>query len=190
MTYTKRNKQQAIIFSDSIAKPIQMREFNNHIEDNVGVVKLAAFPGATAKLLNHYVLPTLQDTSPETVIIHVGINNILHKGKMVEPDVIAKEIANIGLTCKDYKVKNIFISNILYSTKADINSIRVINEKIGELCECYGFTLIDNSEVEKGHLWKDGIHLNDQGIKLLADNYINILNEYFLDIGPKSQQVT
>ena len=96
-----------------------MREFNNHIEDNVGVVKLKAFPGATVNQLHHYVLPTLQDTSPETVIIHVGINNILHTGKMVEPDVIAKEIANIGLTCKDYKVKNIFISNILYSTKAD-----------------------------------------------------------------------
>ena len=69
-------------------------------------------------------------------------------------------------------------------------SFRVINEKIGELCEWHDFTLIDNSKVEKGHLWKDGIHLNDQGIKLLADKLYKYIKQIFLDIGPKSQQVT
>ena len=35
-----------------------------------------------------------------------------------------------------------------------------------------GFTFIDNLNITSRHLWKDRIHLNDQGTIILMNNFI------------------
>ena len=82
-------------------------------------------------------------------------------------------------------MKNIFISGIIYSTKADVKSIRLINDHIFRLCNEYGFVFIDNNEIGSKQVWKDGIHLKNQGISMLANNFIHGLNTYFLEMETK-----
>ena len=75
------------IFSDSIPKSINMREFNRLCMN--GKSQLKSFPGATARQLNHYIVPTLEEEDkPDVVIIHVGINDLLKKkGKQSEDEI-------------------------------------------------------------------------------------------------------
>ena len=40
-----------------------------------------------------------------------------------------------------------------------------------------GYVYIDNGNIKLNHMANDNIHLNYDGIKLLADNFIKILNE-------------
>ena len=60
-----------------------MREFNDYvISGNVG---LKSFPGATAKHLKHYALPTLHEDKPDAVIVHVGCKDLSTKEELYKP---------------------------------------------------------------------------------------------------------
>ena len=60
------------MFSDSIPKGIRIREFNRYITN--ATARLKCFPGATSKELKHYVVPTLQEESFNSNLIHIGIS--------------------------------------------------------------------------------------------------------------------
>ena len=49
-----------------------------------------------------------------------------------------------------------------------------------EKCQNFDFIYLNNNKIEDIHLWKDGLHLNDQGKIILARNFIDYIN-YFLD---------
>ena len=123
-------------------------------------------------------MPSLEEERPDAVIIHVGINNLLHKGKFDEVEKLAEEIIEIGLCCRSYNVNDVFISGIIYSSKADIGMIRRLNEKLNSLCKIYSFIFIDNYNINKMHIWRDGIHLNKSGEIILAKSYIKYLNDF------------
>ena len=55
---------------------MRMKELNANIDRSIGTANLKVFPGATIRQLNHYIIPTLEEDTPGTAIIHVGINNI------------------------------------------------------------------------------------------------------------------
>ena len=138
------------------------------------------FPGANAKELTHYVLPTLMEQSPDIVIIHVGSNNIsrTRRNAKVQRNIdIVKEIINTGLTCKENGVKKVFISSLLCrSDKEEMDKVNEINDLLKQRCVIENFGFISNETIRENHLWKDGIHLIDQGTTILANNFINVLN--------------
>ena len=141
-----------------------------------------AFPGATANHMLHYITPTLIDDQPDTVVIHVGINNLLKRNRNFEEnDLIrlADEIIQIGLLCKESNVRNILISGLTYTTKVNIKLIRKVNELLKLNCENNNFYYIDNENITKYHLWKDGIHLNNTGTINIANNFLESLNIFF-----------
>ena len=45
-----------------------------------------------------------------------------------------------------------------------------------EKCEIEGFIFIENSNIYLHHLWKDGVHLENEGKDRLANNFIYSLN--------------
>ena len=103
------------------------------------------------------------------------------EGKPNEIDIenTAKEIINIGHRCREYGVKNIFLSGITYSTKVNINLIRKLNGQIECYCKELNFEYINNENIRRQDLWKDGIHLLNCGIIIIANNFIDILNYFF-----------
>ena len=168
------------ILSDSIAKQINMKQFNRAFKCERVFSK--AFPGAAANHMLHYITPTLIDDQPDTVVIHVGINNLLKRNrKFEENDLIrlADEIIQIGLLCKESNVRNILISGLTYTTKVNIKLIRKVNELLKLNCENNNFYYIDNENITKYHLWKDGIHLNNTGTINIANNFLESLNIFF-----------
>ena len=192
-THYRNRRKKITIFSDSIAKSMRMKELNANIDRSIGTANLKAFPGATIRQLNHYTIPTLEEDTPETAIIHVGINNLLLEKNKADVNEIAENIVKIGIRCKENNVKNILISGILYTTRVNVNIVRNVNRRIEESCIENGFIFINNEQIQKIHLWKDGIHLINAGLNLLSYNFthsLNRLNKDFLGNGSSFQAVT
>ena len=169
---TSKNKQipgkktKTVIISDSITKRIDMKEFN-HLA-NGDVVK-RAFPGATASQLNCYIKASLNDDKPNSVIICAGTNNLTKKDQTVQDT--AKEIVEIVKTCRNAGVSKVFISSLI-CRPAYHYEINEINKLLEFHANTYNYIFINNSNIRDDHLWKDGVHLNDSGICILANNYL------------------
>ena len=56
---------------------------------------------------------------------------------------------------------------------------------IRKFCQKYGLLYVDNRNIQRKHLYKDGFHLMEEGKNILARNLIFYLNKamsnYFLD---------
>ena len=71
----------------------------------------------------------------------------------------------------------IFISSITIQGKVkSLKLIGDVNVILKQMCEECNYTYIDNNNILKSDLWKDGLHLRDQGLTKLGNNIINSIN--------------
>ena len=148
-----------------------MNNFNKQV--NNGRAHLYAFPGATPKQLNHYMLLALEEELPDSVIIHIGTNSL--RNLKPDPTEISKDIMDIVKTCHSYGINNIYVSGLIlrpaYQYKVDI-----INSYLKAIQDIYEYIYIDNHNVGEDQLWTDKIHMNNKGIFTLGQNFITHLN--------------
>ena len=88
----------------------------------------------------------------------------------------AQRITNIGLKCKSYGKSNIVVPSTL---KRNFNIIQVIyqvNNILKRLCRPNDLFYKCDGLVNENPLWKDVIHLTNEGPSLLLNNFINYLN--------------
>ena len=161
------------IFSDSIPKNLRMNEFNKYMA--VGKAEMNAHPGATTTKLHEKVFESLEKENTGAVLLHVGVNDILNGA---EDEIVINNIMNIGITCRDHGVEEIFISSIIYSAKIDMRTLNSINKQIQERCIHYGFIFVNNNNINFTNLWMDGIHLDDHGKTILANNFLRFFNTF------------
>ena len=84
--------------------------------------------------------------------------------------------------CRNYGVKKIFISGLVFSTKVSLPMLEQIHKKLVEMSGFLDFEYIDNRNIRGFCLYKDGLHLLEEGKKFLANNFLSYLNSYFLGI--------
>ena len=130
------------------------------------------FSGANTKQL------TLVDETPQTVVIHIGSNDIMEsKIKQINLDDLAQKVRDIGLKCRPYVFRNMAILSILVSNSIPLNQIILkVNNILKVLCATNGFNFICNDEIGREMVWKDGLHLTNDGTAMLADNFTKYLN--------------
>ena len=175
-TYSRvlNNKSESIlVLSDSMLKRLRMREFNRLLKGK-GIAYLKAFPGAKAKQLKHHSIPILEENSYDSAVLHVGINNFL-KNPNEEIENVVNDIIDLGLNCRNYNIGNIFISGVVYCEKVDYEIIVNLNKRLHEECVKNGFHFIDNEEVSRYDLWKDGVHMVESGNSIVANNIIDTI---------------
>ena len=74
------------------------------------MVSFKCFSGANTKQLDYYVVPTLVDEIPQTVVIHISSSDMTeNKIKHINLDDLAQRIIDIGLKCRSDGVRNITI---------------------------------------------------------------------------------
>ena len=78
--------------------------------------------------------------------------------------------------CHHYGVNEIFVSGLTirpyYQDKIkELNNLLKANEQE------FNYKFIDNSDIVERHLWKDNLHLNEQGTINLACNFLDALNK-------------
>ena len=114
--------------------------------------------------------PTLHK-KPKLVVLHVGTNDLQNK----EP----KELADgMKLLCQCIVTKNptteIAISEIVRrQDSVENNKIHETNALLSNLCEKANWNFIRHDNIDTKHLNGSGLHLNRQGIAILAKNYID-----------------
>ena len=169
-------KRKLFVVGDSHLKRLSKQLFNYSIRDTHAVIK--NFDGATTKRLGHHVLPILKEDKPDSVLIHIGTNDVNnHKLYAVSPEKLASGIIEIGRTCKSFNVKEVFISSVLCWNEVILsNQFNCTNELLNKLCKENDFNYISNSNITPSHLSKDGIHLNDIGTFKLGDNFVKNVN--------------
>lgn len=168
---------ETLIFSTSITKGINKKEFNEHFEGD-GTVSFRRFHGGLARHIKHYLWVHLSEVQPESVIIQTGGNDLLTpRSNPVPVADIAKHIIDSGLICREYGTKNILISSVP-TRRAQYMQVRCneLNRILEEQCKTHGFIFIDNSNIGTSCLQNDGVHLLNEGSAVLARNYLFSLN--------------
>ena len=124
-------KRKIAIISDSITRPIDMREFDDLVNNGVAIKR--AYGGATASRLNFYVKGMISEDKPDTIIICGGTNNLTEKSQSAEE--IADEILEIVNTCRRKGVGNIYVSSLTCRPDFQTKNRRC-ERKIKILCWC------------------------------------------------------
>ena len=160
------------VIGDSHIKRIKRNDFNKELRH--GKAFFRSFNGENAKQLRHYIIPTLIDDKPDTIVIHVGTNDILNHANHED---IARSIISTGLDCKSNGANEVLISSILVKKNPNLNAIvRRVNDMLRDLCEKNGFSFICNDAITTNYLWKDGVHLQDMGTHILSNRFLELLN--------------
>ena len=165
---SKQGKKIAII-SDSLCSGINIKELNQYIVN--GFTYRKSFPGVSAKDLSHHCLPTLQEDKPDTCIINVGSNDV---GRL-HPENICKHILKTVETCHQNGVNDVYVSSIPYRVGKQ-QPVIDINNFLRARTFVNDFILIDNSNIAYDDIFRDNIHLNFNGTKKIANNFIRAIN--------------
>ena len=169
------SKEKVCIIGDNHLKKINKRK----LKHNVGkMVSFKCFSGANTKQLDYYIVLTLVDETQQAVVIHIGSNNITDsKIKQINLDDLVQKIIDIGLKCRSYGVRNVAISSILVRKSIRLNQIILkVNNILKVLYATNGLNFICNDEIGREIVWKDGLHLSNDGTAMLADNFAKYLN--------------
>ena len=171
---TVKSKRKVALLCDSIPKPISLYHMKKKLKD-ANIYK-KCFPGVSSNHLNHHILPTLHEDQPDSVIIHVGINDLLND---VAINDLISNTEKIGRTCVEKGVKDVIVSGIVYSRRLKKEMIDEANKRLEELCLQNEFLFLQNNNIKVEDLCKDGLHLDKNGKIIFFDNICNFL-DYFL----------
>ena len=137
-------------------------------------VYFKCFIGSNTKQLNYYANPTLVDEQPNTAIVHIGSNDIdKFNYSKVDVEDLAQRIIDIGKKCKSYGVNNIAISSISVRKNDEVNEvIKKVNNLLRTLCLEQSFTFVGNCAIAREMLWRDDLHLTNEGTNMLSKNLL------------------
>ena len=168
-----------VIFSTSITKGINVREFNKQYLS--GTARFRRFHGAKSKYMRHYVIPTLVDEAPKVVLIQCGGNDLqTSKNNPTPVEEIADHIIETGKLCENYGAENILIAGIITRKQGYMEKRRNdLNVLLRDMCFNLGFIFIDNDNIGQEHLFPDGVHLNQNGSDILSTNILHSLNNVY-----------
>ena len=167
-----------VTFGDSIPKDINIWNLNTRL--STANCQCRFFGGATLKHFHHYIQPTLneENVKSDIAVLYMGTNDILNPED--DKDLIAESVIDIAKECIRLGVKDAFASSVTVNTRRSSAFISAVNNILQDKCATHQFHFIDNSNIKKEHLWKDGLHLNRPGKDLLMNNFLRSLNNFFL----------
>jgi len=169
-------KDKICILGTSMVKGINMKFINNQL--NNAFAKLRPFPGATIRQLHHYVLPTLTDDTPDTLILHAGCNDINDRNMLSET--IASNIISLAKICRQNGVNEVVISSLIVRRNYHLNKkVKEVNKLLFEKCKGEGMCFINNDKIDLSNLWKDGLHLVESGKDILSSNFLDFLTSSY-----------
>ena len=79
-------------------------------------------PGSSCKQMSHYIDIHLEDNSTDTIILHVGVNDLLNGNLMSNEK------------CERVGVRNIFVSGLVYTTRICLPILERVNILISNYC--------------------------------------------------------
>ena len=144
-----------------------------------GHARFQKWHGGRARHIKQYVPTHMLEEKPDTVLMHAGGNDLCTTRNNPTPILdVANDIIDIGLACKKHGASRIVISGVITRKPKFLQErCEELNELLVSMCKIYNFTYIDNSNIGVDDLLSDGVHLNQEGTDVLANNYLKCLNK-------------
>ena len=133
------------------------------------------FLGATSYQLLHYLYVNL-DKYTDTVVIHIGINDILKSASNVNG--LLSNIKDTIKTCHNFGVKYIFITGLVYAKRLITEILEDVHLTLVNVCKDIQVYFFDNRNITGFYVFRDGLHLLDSGKKLLANNFLSNFSKF------------
>ena len=132
---TLREGKKILMIGDSHIRRVKRDKLQNSFGNAKSFVRY--FSGAKTEDLHHYIIPSLLKEKPDTVVIHVGSNNITHRiFEDFNADKLADEIIDIGEMCSQYGVKDVIFSSIFVKNSIKLGKmISQVNGAVTKKCE-------------------------------------------------------
>ena len=109
------------------------------------------------------------------------MNDHLHDNSQSNVDYPMSNIHEIEKS-KRVGVINIFVSSLVYTTRVNLPILERVHSLISNYCPEKACFYIDNRNIRRFCLHKDGLHFIESGKKILANNLIVNLNKLFLEM--------
>ena len=161
------------MIGDSYIRRVKRNKLQNSLDNAKSFLR--HFSGAQTEDLHHYIIPSLLKEKPDTVVIHVGSNNITHRiFEDFNADKLADEIIDTGKMCRQYGVKGVIFSSSFVKNSIKLGKmISQMNGAVTKKCEENGFHFVSNGNILRKHLCKDGVYLTDEGTNIFAGNIVD-----------------
>ena len=167
----KTTRKTVEIVGDSMVKDIQAYKMNEATGNSQEKIFVKSFSGATVDCMNSHVCPTIK-RDPGRIILHCGTNDLRSKAT---PKEIAEEITDLGNSMKTNENK-VIISGLVPRGDQWHNKAMEVNKFLKQLCVSQDFYFIDNTNIQaEYHLNRSRIHLNREGTRILANNFLYAL---------------
>jgi hypothetical protein len=129
------------------------------------------FPGIRTKQL-HKVIDKRDIGSPETIIIHVGTNDL----RTTNLDLVMGEVYTLVTRAKvKHPNCRLVLSGVLRHSDVSWRRIGALNDRFGWIAGALGITFVHpNIWIEDGDFARDGLHLNGRGKKRLGHLYARV----------------
>ena len=83
--------------------------------------------------------------------------------------------------CHTYGVKNVFISGLVYTAaRIGLPVLERTHGMIANLCYKLSVCYVENRNMGRKHLRKDGLHLVESGKVILGNDFLSYLSKCFL----------
>ena len=122
-----------------------MYEFNSLLRNRKA--QMLNFPRSSSKQMSHYIDIQLEDKSIDTVILHVGVNDLLNGNSQSDVDNLMSNTHKIIEKCKQVGVRNIFVSSLVYTTRVSLPILERVHILISNYCSENACFYIDNRNI-------------------------------------------
>ena len=117
--------------------------------------------------MKHDIKGCLEDNSPDSIILHVGTNNLKNKESVED---IANDTMDIAIFIRNEKT-NVFVFSLTIRNDRLKDKERSVNSLLKRRCDKEKICFVDNTNINVGMLNNSGLHLNERGTTRLVNNF-------------------
>ena len=116
------------------------------------------------------------DKYTDTVVIHIGINDILKSSSNVNG--LLSNIKDMIKKCHNFGVKYIFIPGLVYTKRLITEILEDVHLTLVNVCKDIQVYFFDNRNITGLYVFKDGLRLLDSVKKLLVNNFASNFSKF------------
>ena len=167
-----KQKETVFILGDSMVKKVNGFHLTKHIKHKY-LVKVRPFNSAKVRCMHDHVKPTIRETNPEHIIIHVGTNDLNSEKTASE---IANSIVDLANSIKN-ETNTIHVSLLVPRNDNLNNKANEVNNCLSNMCHQRGIKVISHTETIDpiNHLNESLLHLNRYGAIEFSKNFKKFL---------------
>ena len=160
----RTNQKKTLIVGDSIVKNIEGWRLNKRMKFSVAVKSI---PGTATKGVKHHIKGCLEDNSPDSIMLHVGTNNLKNKESA---ESIANDIMDVAIFIRNEKT-SVFVSGLSVRNDRLNDKGKNVNSLLKRRCDEEKICFVYNTNNNVGMLNNSGLHLNERGTTRLVNNF-------------------